>query len=147
MRPQPSVDTVLRAAAESLDGAARETNDIPLRAHVLSPVAGLLRQIADCLDTYVADRLIEIDRLAVLAAASAEILPAEERVDLARLLDDARSTSGYLPASHLDELADALHRELIAVQEKIQEGRYRGGQVIADRIWAEQTGGRPAART
>jgi hypothetical protein len=146
MRPQPSIDTVLQRAAEALERAARETDDAPLAAHVLSPIAGLLRHIADSLDTYVSGRLAEIDRLAALAAASVSVLSEEERGNLERLLDAARSASGYLRTTELDDLADSFHRELIAVQERINAHRDHGSRELAERIWTEQTVGSQPVR-
>jgi hypothetical protein len=139
MRPQPSIEIVLRRTADSLEHAARETSDTPLAAHVLSPAAGLLRQIADSFDTYVAGRLTEIDRLAQLASAASALLDDKDSGRLDRLLDAATRTSGYLPATQLDELADSLHRELLAVQEKIETRQDRGNRELAEKIWAEQT--------
>jgi hypothetical protein len=146
MRPQPSIEIVLQRAAESLERAAGETADETLAALVLVPVANLLRRIADDFDTYVSGRLAEIDRLVVLATAASAVVGTEDSGQLDRLLEAARRTSGYLPATQLDDLADAFHRELLVVQEKIETCPDRQGRELAGRIWAEQTGSAPAAR-
>jgi hypothetical protein len=106
---------------------------------VLGPTAWLLRRIATDFDSYVPDRLAEIERLAVLATAASAIAETDDAGGLNGLLDAARKASGHLPASQLDDLTDALHRELVAVQERIELATDQPSVTLAAGIWAEQT--------
>jgi hypothetical protein len=144
MRPQPSIEIVLQRAAESLQDGAAKTSDAALADLVLSPVASLLRVVAASFDTYVADRLAEIDRLAALAADADAFLGGEYSGQVNPLLDAARKASGYVPAAKLDDLADALQRELVAAQERIETRQDPASRELAERIWAEQTAKRGA---